>query len=506
MKAILVGAVALVALCVIVQWQSGSFKNLTAAVAGSTLAAPSNLKATVSNSTSIILTWKDNSSDETGFSIDESLGGTVWYGYTSVKPNVTTVTVTGLTEERDYSFRVRAAKGNSYSSYATVKINLPANKSKIKAPSDITVTYKDSNSATFTWKDNSSDETGFVLEKEGSGLNYVAIKNYPANTTTATMTGLSPYTTYRYRLRAIKGSDYSTSSNFGFLTTRSVSSSLAAPSNLRVTAIHGDNIEFKWQDNSSDETGFILQGNSVDPSNEKFWRAYAGNSGVIAANTTTAIASNLGVNTTYYFRIQALKGTTTSVFTPVITVITGEELSSPSEFGVSTVSPTSVTLSWKNNQTDETGFEMQYSLDAYRWNSYLPGTYNRMNLPAGSTTYVINGLKPKTAYWFWLKAKRYSQVSYSKIVTITTPESGTASQPAYTIFTDDLYLEPGVGQISKAFIYGSSYTQQLPIRTGWVAKDVLVDGVSVGAVSSYTFDNIDSNHSIATVLEDVRNR
>jgi len=34
-------------------------------------------------------------------------------------------------------------------------------------------------------------------------------------------------------------------------------------------------------------------------------------------------------------------------------------------------------------------------------------------------------------------------------------------------------------------------------NTGYVILDVLVDGVSVGAVSSYTFNNVTANHTIA---------
>ena len=36
---------------------------------------------------------------------------------------------------------------------------------------------------------------------------------------------------------------------------------------------------------------------------------------------------------------------------------------------------------------------------------------------------------------------------------------------------------------------------------GWHIKDVIVDGVSVGPVSAYTFDAVDCDHTISVVYE-----
>jgi len=45
--------------------------------------------------------------------------------------------------------------------------------------------------------------------------------------------------------------------------------------------------------------------------------------------------------------------------------------------------------------------------------------------------------------------------------------------------------------------YGGSKTYTITADPGYHIEDVLVDGASVGAVTSYTFTNVTANHTIA---------
>jgi hypothetical protein len=82
--------------------------------------APSNLAASVVSATQINLTWRDNSSDETGFLIERSLDGKTWTQIGSVSANVKSYSATGLSAVTTYYFRVRAYKGSLYSAYSNV--------------------------------------------------------------------------------------------------------------------------------------------------------------------------------------------------------------------------------------------------------------------------------------------------------------------------------------------------------------------------------------------------
>jgi hypothetical protein len=78
---------------------------------GTAPAAPTNLQATAVSSTRIDLTWQDNSSNETGFSIEAIVnGGFQQIG--TVGANVTSAQIVNLTPQTSYTFRVRALNGN----------------------------------------------------------------------------------------------------------------------------------------------------------------------------------------------------------------------------------------------------------------------------------------------------------------------------------------------------------------------------------------------------------
>ena len=87
-------------------------------------AAPTNLAATTVSSSQINLTWADNSSNETGFSIESCKGATCtnFAQIATVGADATIYPNTNLKANTTYRYRVRAynAAGNSgYSNIAT---------------------------------------------------------------------------------------------------------------------------------------------------------------------------------------------------------------------------------------------------------------------------------------------------------------------------------------------------------------------------------------------------
>lgn len=74
--------------------------------------APSALAATVLGTTSIQLSWTDNSSDEDFFTVERSLNGSTWFQPQTILANSTGFDVTGLQPGTLYYFRLRA--GNAY--------------------------------------------------------------------------------------------------------------------------------------------------------------------------------------------------------------------------------------------------------------------------------------------------------------------------------------------------------------------------------------------------------
>jgi hypothetical protein len=81
-------------------------------------AAPSALSAQATSTSSVRLTWNDNSSDETGFKVFSSRDGSNWTLLGTVGANVTSVDNTGLKKNQTYYYKVLAynAVGNSVES------------------------------------------------------------------------------------------------------------------------------------------------------------------------------------------------------------------------------------------------------------------------------------------------------------------------------------------------------------------------------------------------------
>lgn len=182
---------------------------------------PSNLTITSASGTQISLSWKDNSSNETSFKIERSLNGaTGWQQIATVGANVVTYTDTGLTCNTVYFYRARAsnATGNSaYSNVANAIPTCPPQPQDPASPSNLMVTVVSASQVNLAWKDNSSTETGFKIERSPNGATgWAQIATVGANVTTYTNAELTCQTIYFYRVRAyatIGNSDYSNTAN-----------------------------------------------------------------------------------------------------------------------------------------------------------------------------------------------------------------------------------------------------------------------------------------------------
>ena len=80
--------------------------------------APTNLKAAPMTSSSIALTWTDNSGNETGFKIERSRDGVSFSQIGTVGTNVTTFTDPNAIWRLTYYYRVRAYNAGGNSAYS----------------------------------------------------------------------------------------------------------------------------------------------------------------------------------------------------------------------------------------------------------------------------------------------------------------------------------------------------------------------------------------------------
>ena len=185
--------------------------------------APTGLSAVAGSSTQINLGWADNANNEDGFRVERSTDGTLFTEIATLPANSTAYTAGGLASGTPYFFRVRAynAVGNSnYSNTAVASTltTLPA------APSGLTATTVSSTQINLSWTDNSTNETGFKIErcknpKNGTCTNFAQIATVGGNVTTFSNTGLNKNSSYRFRLRATNAAGDSAYSNIATAST-----------------------------------------------------------------------------------------------------------------------------------------------------------------------------------------------------------------------------------------------------------------------------------------------
>ena len=181
--------------------------------------APSGLTASATSNIQINLTWGDNSDNEIGFKIERCAGTgcSIFAQIATVGGNVVSYSDTaGLSAGSSYSYRVLAYNSTGDSVYSNIaSATTQASPTVPAAPSNLTAKVVSKSQINLTWTDNSTNETGFKIERctGTSCSNFAQIATVVANVTTYSNTGLARNTAYKYRVRAYNEGGNSAYSN-----------------------------------------------------------------------------------------------------------------------------------------------------------------------------------------------------------------------------------------------------------------------------------------------------
>jgi hypothetical protein len=153
-----------------------------------------------------------------------------------------------------------------------------------------------------TWTDTSSNESNFVVERDtSSSFSSPTVATVGANVASYADTGLSPSTTYYYRVKATNSGGSSTYSNVANATT-SAPPPPAAPSLLNAKATSSSQIDLTWTDNSSVESNMVVERSTSSSFTSPVVKT-------LAADTTSYSDTGLTASTTYYYRVKATNAT-----------------------------------------------------------------------------------------------------------------------------------------------------------------------------------------------------
>ncbi len=164
------------------------------------------------------------------------------------------------------------------------------------APGNLAASALSGTTVRLTWTDNSNNETAFLIERRAGGGSYQQIASRGAGATSYDDNGVLSGTTYTYRVRASNSAGASDYSNTASATTPGE----AAPTNLIASSLSSSRIRLDWDDNSSGESGFEIQGKVLGGSFSLF--------ATVGAGVATATLEGLATATRYTFRVRAAGG------------------------------------------------------------------------------------------------------------------------------------------------------------------------------------------------------
>jgi hypothetical protein len=332
--------------------------------------------------------------------------------------------VTGLDPSTDYQYRVRtvSATGTSAnSSIVDVTTLSPTNPTTANPATAITAT-----GFTANWT-SVSGATSYRLDVSLDNFvtNLIGYSDKTISGTSEVVTGLSPSTLFKYRVRVVDVNGTSVNSNEVSVTTAALP---VAPEAVAATAITISGFTANWNAVGG-ATSYRL-----DVSSDNFITFVSGYDDK-TVSTTSSPVTGLALNTGYKYRVRAVNANGTSLNSNIIDVTTLDGVAAPVANPATAITAGTFTASW-TAVSGATGYQLDVSSNNFA--SYVPGFFNKA--VAGTNT-VVTGLAPVTAYQYRVRAVDANGPSEdSNVISVTTlaipvPAAVSATAITSTSFT-----------------------------------------------------------------------
>ncbi len=296
----------------------GPSSSSPAAVLAGYLSAPYNFSAVPISATKIELKWDDTSfASPKKYRIERSSYGHSWAQIAAIAPNsvdnlyTSSYVDTGQTIGTAYYYRVRVADNyNMFSPYSSEVMAMIPNVAPV-APANLLASVATSTQINLIWQDKSNNEVGFKIDRSTDQvvwktLSFVAKDGVQAySDTNVTLTKVP---VYYYRVYAYNSFGNSPYSNI----TKAVDAAkfATAPSGVVAIAKSSNQIDVRWQDNSTNEDGFIIQ-RSTDNTNFSTVKISPPHTG---SEPVMFYDASVGENARYYYRVAAFNSFGTSTY------------------------------------------------------------------------------------------------------------------------------------------------------------------------------------------------
>ena len=369
---------------------------MTAENVNAAVSAPTNLKVTEYSDKAAKLSWS-KVAGVTGYLVYYSKDNSNFTKLKTINSQSTTsYTVGGLTPGKAYYFALISytdINGKITKSERTSSLKITAtSSSSVPAPSNLKVAEYSNSAIKLTWT-KAPDVTGYYVYRSTDGKKYSKIKTLKAYTTAYTNTSLTAGKKYYYSIASYKNTSTGAvaigpkSSAINITTTSS--SSVPAPSNLKVAEYSNSAIKLTWT-KAPDVTGYYVY-RSTD--GKKYSKIKT-----LKAYTTAYTNTSLTAGKKYYYSIASYKNTSTGVAigpkSSAVNALTisSSKLSYPSGFAVKEVATDAIKLVW-NKSSNASGYYIYRSIDNKNFSKIKA-------LPSSSTSYTNIALYLDTTYYY----------------------------------------------------------------------------------------------------------
>ena len=438
-------------------------------------ASPADFSAT-SGDGSAILSWTaaaDNGSPITKYQYQQDSGA-----WTDIDASATSFTVTGLTNDVEYTFKLRAVnnigEGAESDAVSATPIALPV------APINLMITKITVFSSTVTlgWSNpGNSSITGYQVRQshsvDSAGDRVWGIwESFSSSAhTESTNVRVSHGIEYAFQIRAVNAAGAGAGAASDTVTAALPS---AKPANFAATEGDGQ-VKLSWTNpNDGTITGYEVQqstdgGTTWDPD----WTAITGSTGTTVEHTVTGLTNG----TTYTFQIRAMQGTVEGVASDSVNATPSGKGSPLVPTGFSATSgDESANLSW--TAADDNGSPItryQYQQDGGDWTD-IPAS-----APGGSNavSFTVTGLTNGNTYAFKLRAVN---------------NRGNGAE------TGEASATPVAAQTTEINLWTATLTVGKHKDNNWYGLGGNTDGTRYGSITPDSFTHDDTTYDIEDLI------
>ena len=263
----------------------------------------------------------------------------------------------------------------------------------VSAPTNLKVTEYSDKAAKLSWS-KVAGVTGYLVYYSKDNSNFTKLKTINSQSTTSyTVGGLTAGKAYYFALISytdINGKITKSERTSSLKITATSSSSVPAPSNLKVAEYSNSAIKLTWT-KASDVTGYYVYRSTDGKTYSKIK--------TLTASTTAYTNTSLTAGKKYYYSIASYKNTSTGAVaigpkSSAVNALTisSSKLSYPSGFAVKEVATDAIKLVW-NKSYNASGYYIYRSIDNKNFSKIKA-------LPSSSTSYTDIALYLDTTYYY----------------------------------------------------------------------------------------------------------